>query len=61
MSEVVKRLQKVLEKGPGNNRTCFLCSASFVCYLLHVGLLLGLFFDPEVGGDMFLRNAGCLS
>jgi hypothetical protein len=23
---------------------------------LHVGFLLGLFFDPEDGGDMFLRN-----
>jgi hypothetical protein len=27
-----------------------------LCYLLHVGFLLGLFFDPEDGGDMFLRN-----
>jgi hypothetical protein len=23
--------------------------------------LLGLFFDPEDGGDMFLRNVGSLS
>jgi hypothetical protein len=22
----------------------------------HAGLLLGLFFDPKDGGDMFLRN-----
>lgn len=23
----------------------------------HAGVLIGLFFDPEVGNDMFLRNA----
>jgi hypothetical protein len=28
------------------------------CYLLHVGLLLGLSFDPEDGGDMLLRTVG---
>jgi hypothetical protein len=28
------------------------------CYLLHAGFLLGLFFDPEDAGDMFLRNIG---
>jgi hypothetical protein len=26
----------------------------FACYLLHAVFLLGLFFDAEVGGDMFL-------
>jgi hypothetical protein len=26
------------------------------CYLLHAGFLLGLFFDPEDGNDMFLQN-----
>jgi hypothetical protein len=27
---------------------------SSACYLLQAGFLLGLFFDPEDGGDMFL-------
>jgi hypothetical protein len=27
----------------------------------HAGFLLGLFFDPEDGGDMFFRNVGWLS
>jgi hypothetical protein len=28
--------------------------------MLHAGFLLGVFFDPEDGGDMFLRNFGLL-
>jgi hypothetical protein len=27
-------------------------------YILDSGLLFGLSFDPEDGGDMFLRNVG---
>jgi hypothetical protein len=27
-------------------------------YILHTGFLLGLFFDPEDGGDVFLHNIG---
>jgi hypothetical protein len=27
----------------------------------HVGFLLGFFFDPEDGGDMFFRNVRSLS
>jgi hypothetical protein len=34
---------------------------SSTCYLLHAGFLLGLFFDPKDGGNMFLRNVGRLS
>jgi hypothetical protein len=30
-----------------------------VCF--HAGFFLGLFFDPEDGGDMFLLNVGRLS
>jgi hypothetical protein len=29
-----------------------------VCYLLHAGFLLGLFFNSEDGGDFFLRRFG---
>jgi hypothetical protein len=29
--------------------------------LLHMGFLLGLFFDPQDGGYIFLRNVGELS
>jgi hypothetical protein len=28
------------------------------CCMLHAGLLLGLFFEPEDGCDIFLRNVG---
>jgi hypothetical protein len=34
------------------------CSA---CYLHHVDFLLGLFSDPEDGGDMLLRYVSWLS
>jgi hypothetical protein len=32
-----------------------------LCYVLDAGLLLGLFFVPEDGGDIFLLNVGWLS
>jgi hypothetical protein len=31
---------------------------SSACYLLNAGVLSDSFFDPEDGGDMFLRNFG---
>jgi hypothetical protein len=30
-------------------------------YLIHAGFLLDLFFDPEDGSAILLRNVGCLS
>jgi hypothetical protein len=38
-------------------KSSLFCDIS-ACYLLHAGLLLGLFFDTEDGGDLFLRNVG---
>jgi hypothetical protein len=32
--------------------------ARSACYLLNIGLFLGLFFHLEDGGDMLLRNIG---
>jgi hypothetical protein len=36
--------------------TSFPASAAY--YQFHAGFLLGFFFDPEAGGDKFLRNLG---
>jgi hypothetical protein len=35
--------------------------ASRTFFVLHNDFLLGLFFDPEDGGDIFLRNVGWVS
>jgi hypothetical protein len=29
-----------------------------ICYLFHSDLFHGLLFDPEVGGDLIIRNVG---
>jgi hypothetical protein len=29
---------------------------SSACYLLHADFMLGMFFDPEDGGDVFFRD-----
>jgi hypothetical protein len=33
-------------------------SGALLATCFHASFLLGLFFDPEDGGDMFLRNVG---
>jgi hypothetical protein len=35
-------------------------SRALLATCFHSGILLGLFFVPENGGDMFLRNVGLL-
>jgi hypothetical protein len=41
--------------------TCSFHLQGFACCLLHASFLLGLLFNHEDGGDMFLRNIGWLS
>jgi hypothetical protein len=41
--------------------TCFLLLSCSACCLLHASILFGLFFDPEDGGDMFLRSVSLLT
>jgi hypothetical protein len=36
-------------------------SRASACYLLYAGFFLGLSFEPEDGGYMFLRNVGLFS
>jgi hypothetical protein len=33
-------------------------SRALLAICVHAGFLLGISFDPEDGGDMFLRNVG---
>jgi hypothetical protein len=40
-----------------NQRAADSSEGGSACCLLHAGFFVGLFFDPEDGGDMFLRDA----
>jgi hypothetical protein len=41
------------------NGKLLLCPENYsVSYLLLAGFLFVLFYDPEIGSDMFLRNFG---
>jgi hypothetical protein len=37
---------------------CRLLKAGSACYLLYAGFFFGLFFDPEDGSGILLRNVG---
>jgi hypothetical protein len=37
------------------------CYAKLYFHLTHAGFLLGLFFDPDDDGEIFMQNAGRLS
>jgi hypothetical protein len=47
-----------LEVSSGRYLKLLCLKTSFACCLLHAGYLLGLLFNTEDGGDMFLRNFG---
>jgi hypothetical protein len=47
---------KICGSHSGGYEEFYLQALLVTCFLL--GFLLGLFFDPEDGSDMFLRNVG---
>jgi hypothetical protein len=49
--KVNRRFERICLHLPGRK-------ISRACYLLHTDFLLGLFFDPEDEGYIFLRNVG---
>jgi hypothetical protein len=53
-------LQQVSKIYASQSGSCGVMAFSFACCVVHAGFLLGLFFNLEHGGDMFLRNVGWL-
>jgi hypothetical protein len=51
--EEITKISMFCEKKPSKKS-----ARSRAFYLLRAGFLLALFFDPENGSDMFLRNIG---
>jgi hypothetical protein len=44
-----------------NPQSILKSTAALLATYFHPGFLLGVFFDPEDGEDMFLRNVGVTS
>jgi hypothetical protein len=55
------RVPSSVQSRPTFRRNTSIFSRSLLATCFHAGFFLDLFFDPEDGGDMLLRNVGWLS